>query len=575
VNGWNIFMTTDENGSISSDDFVRELGFAGQQKKWMSPFQNFGISFSIICIVAGGITALPAAFSAGGGAAVGVMWPIGSFFALFVAASMAQLSSAFPTAGGPFHWASLLGGRGIGWVCGWINLLGLIFLLASVNVGFYNLSRDLLMAKVFNITLASEGSANWLTQTIVVGVITLLQAFLNHRFPQQTFKLIAYGVVLIIATALALSFGLLAYAGQIDLARLFRFTDFTGASGGNVWPKPFSTSPYYVMVLGLLHVVYTKTGYDASSHMAEETKDAVRAAPRGTFLSVVVSAVFGYIMVCAIVLAIPTEVMPEGQTVAVNGVAYAASQGWGMFNWLIDQSPMPQALKTSIIIGIVAANFVCGLAALTATSRTLAAFARDGAMPFSEKLAKFDVKTDTPAAAIWASATFAVIATLYSQIFLVLSSGSAVLLYISYLIPIVIGMVAEITGRWKPQGSFTLGSASVLISMLAMLGGCGLIFVGIQPPQEKVFYLLAVMLLLLATRWQAMQGAQLFSVMSAILTFIIIMNFVTEGFSILPDNAGLLTLSASIIMLAICAFAKNAEPYHGPITLNSMHKADV
>jgi amino acid transporter len=568
-------MTTDETARMSSEDIVRELGFAEQQQKWMSPFQNFGISFSIICIVAGGITALPAAFSAGGGAAVGIMWPIGSLFALFVAASMAQLSSAFPTAGGPFHWASLLGGRGIGWVCGWINLLGLIFLLASVNVGFYNLSRDLLLAKVFNITLATEGTANWLTQTLVVGAMTLVQAILNHRYPKQTFKLIAFGVALIITSALALTLGLLAYAGPIDVTRLFRFTDFTGASGGNVWPKPFSTSPYYIMVLGLLHVVYTKTGYDASSHMAEETRDAARAAPRGTLLSVIFSAVFGYIMVCAIVLAIPTEVIPEGQTVAVNGVVYAASQGWSMFNWLIDQSPMPQALKALIIAGIVVANFICGLAALTATSRTLAAFARDGAMPYSKKLAKFDLKTRTPATAVWASAIFAAIATLYSQVFLVLSSGSAVLLYISYLIPIVIGMVAEITERWKPQGSFTLGSASVLNSMLALLGGCGLIFVGIQPPQEKVFYLLVVVMLLLMTRWQAMQGEKLFSIIFAILTFIIISSFVTEGFSILPDSAGLLTLSASLIILAICALAKSAEPYHGPITLNSMHKVDA
>jgi amino acid transporter len=337
-------------------------------------------------------------------------------------------------------------------MCGWINLLGLIFVLASINVGFYNLTRDLFLAKVLGVTLASEGAAGWFTQTVFVGLTTLAQALFNHLYPRQTFKLISLGVALIIASALALTVGLLASADSIDFMRLFQFRNFTGEAGGNVWPDPFSNSPYYIMVLGLLHVVYTKTDH------------AVRAVPRGTLLSVVVSAVLGYVMVCAIVLAIPTEVVPSGQTVAVDGVAYAASQGWGMFNWLIGQSPMPEELKALIIIGIVAANFICGLAALTATSRTLAAFARDGGVPFSETLASFSTRFTTPAAAIWVSAIFAVVATLYSQVFLVLSSGSAVLLYISYLIPIALGMVAEITGRWSPQGTFKLGHASVLVA---------------------------------------------------------------------------------------------------------------
>ena len=56
---------------------------------------------------------------------------------MVVGLAMAQIASAYPTAGGLYHWASILGGRGYGWVCAWINLLGLIFVVASVNVGVY------------------------------------------------------------------------------------------------------------------------------------------------------------------------------------------------------------------------------------------------------------------------------------------------------------------------------------------------------------------------------------------------------------------------------------------------------
>ncbi len=38
----------------------------------MSGFSNFAVSFSIICIVAGGLTSFPQGFSSVGGAAIGV-----------------------------------------------------------------------------------------------------------------------------------------------------------------------------------------------------------------------------------------------------------------------------------------------------------------------------------------------------------------------------------------------------------------------------------------------------------------------------------------------------------------------
>jgi len=46
---------------------------------------------------------------------------------------MAQIASAFPTAGGLYHWSAILGGRGWGWAAAWFNLGGLIFVTAAVN----------------------------------------------------------------------------------------------------------------------------------------------------------------------------------------------------------------------------------------------------------------------------------------------------------------------------------------------------------------------------------------------------------------------------------------------------------
>ena len=136
---------------------LHHMGYAQELARRMGGFSNFAISFSIICILAGGITAFPVAFSAGGAFSVVIGWLIGGLFALVVGLAMAQIASAYPTAGGLYHWASILGGRGFGWACAWINMLGLIFVVASVNVGVYLLFKDLVLTGVFGMDTSAWG----------------------------------------------------------------------------------------------------------------------------------------------------------------------------------------------------------------------------------------------------------------------------------------------------------------------------------------------------------------------------------------------------------------------------------
>src|SRR6266542_2745678 len=146
----------------------------------MSGFSNFAISFAIICIVAGGITAFQTGFNAGGGASIGIGWPVGALFALIVALAMAQIASAFPTAGGLYHWASILGGRGWGWFTAWFNLAGLVTVLAAINVGTFQFA-----SRAFYIDVESHV---WV-QIIGVGAITVSQAYVNHSGIRLTARL--------------------------------------------------------------------------------------------------------------------------------------------------------------------------------------------------------------------------------------------------------------------------------------------------------------------------------------------------------------------------------------------------
>ena len=89
-----------------SDDDVRtlhKLGYAQELSRVLGGFSNFAISLSIICVLAGGITSFHVGFCAVGGASIGLGWPLVGLFALCVAATMGQIASAFPTAGGLYH----------------------------------------------------------------------------------------------------------------------------------------------------------------------------------------------------------------------------------------------------------------------------------------------------------------------------------------------------------------------------------------------------------------------------------------------------------------------------------------
>jgi amino acid transporter len=475
-------MSGTKHASAAEQDAaeLKKMGYEQELHRHMGGFSNFAISFSIICILAGGISAFPLALGGAGGASVGIGWLVGAAFATIVALAMAQISSSYPTAGGLYHWGSILGGKGYGWCTAWFNLLGLIFVVASVNFAVYDFFYKGLAAPILGIDVSGYG---YMHQVLYITAFTVLQAILIYRFPKLTTKVTDLSGYLIMIIGGVLTMSLLAFnQTPLDFSRLFTFTNFTGTEG-SVWPA--SEGMVMPFLLGLLLAVYTITGFDASAHISEETRDAARAVPKGIVSSVIYSAIFGYVMICTFVL-----VMPD--------VATGVKQGFGFFDALL--STLPPMLKAVLGLGIFLVNFLCGLACLTSTSRMMFAFARDGGLPASRVLKKVHPTLKTPLAAIWTCAILSVLATLYAAAFSVLAVGCAVFLYISYIMPIAAGILAE--GKtWSHKGPFNLGALSKPVAVLAVLGGGFLVFVGVQPPNEKVLYVTIAMLVVMGLFW--------------------------------------------------------------------------
>jgi amino acid transporter len=470
-----------------SDDVrtLHRLGYAQELARVLGGFSNFAISLSIICILAGGVTSFHVGFCSVGGAAIGIGWPLVGLFALCVAATMGQIASAFPTAGGLYHWAAILGGRGWGWATAWFNLAGLVAVLAAINVGTFRFALA---------AFAPDVKPDAITQLVAVALITASHAVVNHLGIRVTRVLTDFSGYWILLVAAGLTVALLAAAPGYDLERLWTFTNYSGFPHPSpadpavepVWPA--TGSLLWLFALGLLLPGYTITGFDASAHVAEETAGAARNVPRGIVRSVGVSAVFGWVMLCVVVLAMrdPTAVAEKGE---------------GGFVFVLGDV-LPRWLALGLCGAIVLAQYLCGLATVTSASRMAFAFARDGGLPFSARVRHVSPRFRTPPVAIWMVATAAVLFTVYAEAYTTIAASAAVLLYISYVLPTAIGLAAH--GRWWTEmGPWQLGRWFRPLAVVSLVGCAGLLVIGVQPPNEKVIVVVAGMVIALAVGWLA------------------------------------------------------------------------
>ena len=464
------------------------MGYAQELSRSMSKFSNFAISFSIICILSGGINSFAQAISSVGGAGAGIGWIVGCVLSGMFALAMAQIASSFPTAGGLYHWASILGGRFWGWLTAWLNLLGLITVLGAINIG---------TAYFFAGTFGGRFGFTGTDMQVVgfVAAITVLQALFNHLGIKITTILTDISGYIIFATTAVLVVACLYYAPAIDISRLWTFTNYSGAAGGNVFPQSDNMS--YLFLLCLLLPVYTITGYDASAHTSEETKSAATSVPKGIVTAVFWSSLVGWIMICAITLAIPD-------------LAVAAGQGWGMFFATMD-AILPAALKDILYIGILIAQFLCGLATVTSASRMLFAFSRDDGMPVGSKaLASVSPKYRTPVNAIWTATVLAILYVVLAMsikvgetsIYVIVVNSTLVFLFLSFTVPLVAGLFAYGTAKWPTPGPWAMsGGLYKLVTMLAVIGMGVILFIAVAPPNDRVLYIVVGFLVLALVLW--------------------------------------------------------------------------
>jgi amino acid transporter len=419
---------------------LHALGYAQELFRTMGGFSNFAISFSIISILTGAVTLYEHGLVMGGPAEMAFGWPLVSIFALAVALSMAELASALPTSGTMYHWASRLGGTGWGWFTAWFNIAGQLSALAGIDYG---------CALFLTPLLGLPTTSAWLL--VVYAAILLSHALINHFGIRLVARLNDFSVTVHVVGVILIVGALLLLAPKQPVA--FFFAPITSNPDG--WPY------WWAFVVGLLQAQWTFTGYDASASVSEETLDPRRRVPWGIVMAVAVSSVVGYLLLIGLTLAIKD--IPS----VLNAVDARGNHVPAVVAILV--GALGERIGGLFTALTAMAMWFCGLSAVTWSSRTIYAFARDDGMPGSRLWKQVSPKHLTPAPAVWLSVAIAVFATLSSGAYAVVTSISVIGLYFSYIIPVYLAWRARGTPREAPRGPWHLGRWGSAINLLAIV----------------------------------------------------------------------------------------------------------
>ena len=450
----------DRGGALSQDEQrLHELGYRQELSRAWSGFTNFAISFTIISVLAGTFTAFPFAWQNGGPIAASIGWPVLCAFVLMVAVSMAELTSKYPTAGGPYWWAYDLGGKGWSWMTGWFNIVGLVGIVASVGYGAALFLNELLGLYGLNILGVNFGDdvhilgETWLLFFLIMVFYTLVNIFADRGLALMNNISVGWHIL-----GVAIIVGILIIVPDDHQSASFVFGERINNSG--LHDGSTGNLGFWLLVLpiGFLLTMYTQTGYDASAHTAEETKGAAIAAAQGVWRSVFFSALIGWFVLLGFLFA-------ASDVDAVN-------DGAGTVFAIFESSLDSWAAKLVILIATVGQLF-CGAAGLTSASRTWYAFSRDRGMPGWAIFRRVN-RDRVPFNAVIAVSFFSLVIAIpalfgendYPFAFFALTGICTVGLYLAYIIPVYLRLKK---GDEFQPGPWNLGRRYRLVNILAII----------------------------------------------------------------------------------------------------------
>ncbi|KAI9710581.1 MAG: hypothetical protein M1820_002717 [Bogoriella megaspora] len=445
---------------IQDENRLAELGYKQELKRDWSLIHNFGVSFSIISVITGTTTLFSYGLNTGGPGVMTTGWIVAintnnhtvSFFTFLVGLSMAEIVSAIPTSGGPYFWAAMLAPEKhaafFSWITGWFNFVGQFAVTTGISFGLAGLISTTATVKNDYTPTAGKTLAIYIAILISHGILNSVGVHLLKYLNNSSIILHSLGV-----GSFAIAVVAAAPKHQSASAVFSHFYDGTGADGTEGWGV--RASPAYVAICGILLSQYTITGFDASAHLSEETRNASWSAPIGVLTSIGCSAVFGFFLLLCLLFSI------QDFDATINSVYEQP-----VLQILVDIFGANGAIVLMTLVMVCVWH--CGLFSMTSNSRMMFAFSRDGALPkFFDHV---DKRFRSPVRTIWLAAFLSFclgLPSLGSTVaFSAATSIATIGLYLSYTTPILIAVIWP--DNFK-KGPFNLGIFSRPVGVLACL----------------------------------------------------------------------------------------------------------
>ncbi|KAF1827802.1 amino acid transporter [Dissoconium aciculare CBS 342.82] len=442
------------HGSVvdhGADADLAKMGYKSDLPRSLSMLSVLGLSFAIMAVPFGLSTTL--AITLVDGEAVTILWGwvLVSLISLSIAASLAEICAVYPTAGGVYYWSAMMSTKEwapiSSWVTGWLNLVGNWTVTLSI---IFSGGQLILSA----ITLWQEDFLPTAWQTVLTFWAVLLVCFLVNVFGAKYLDLInkiciywtAASVLIILVTLLSLA--------NTKRSGAYVFSYYDASRSG--WPDAWA------FFVGLLQAAYTLTGYGLVASMCEEVQNPAREVPKAIFLSVAAAGITGLVYLIPLLFVMPEVQMlvdvKSGQPIALlfKTVTGSAAGGFGLL---------------FLILGIL---FFAGTGALTASSRTTYAFARDGAIPGKKWFGATNEKLGIP---LWGLVLSAVVDALLGLIYFGSTAAfnsftgvATICLSCGYGLPI---LVSVLRGRKMVKHStFSLGRYGYVINIICLVWIC-------------------------------------------------------------------------------------------------------
>ncbi|TFK36500.1 APC amino acid permease [Crucibulum laeve] len=407
----------------TSNEDDRELLALGYKPSFRREFSNLAtisFAFSIMGVCSSIATTFNTPLLLGGPASVVWCWILGSAMCFTLGSSIAEIVSAYPTCGGLYTASAQLTPKShrarVGWLVGWLNILGQIAGISSTEFGLANM----ILAAV----QIGQGDSFTITNGKVVGLFAGLLVFhgiLNSLATRYLARLTTGFVFVNLGTTFLIIIVLLSTTARSDMhpaSYVFGSAGIVNQTGG--WNTGLA------FLFGLLSVQWTMTDYDATAHISEEVRRAAYAAPSAIFIAVIGTGLIGWLLNIVMVLCSgPLENLP-----GPSGSAFLEIM----------------VIRMGRTGALILWAFVCATAffvvqtALQAASRTVYAFSRDHGLPDRGYFGKNSKTTHTPLRAIWFTTLVSILPGLLDLASPIAANAifslTAMALDLSYIIPI-------------------------------------------------------------------------------------------------------------------------------------------